>query len=68
MTREELQQSLDAVAARMSGMRALYANNDELLRALAFELDRIEEGASTPADADYVSRRIDRLLSEAHLL
>lgn len=65
MTRNELEQRLDAVAARIPAMRDEHPDRDELLQLLASELDLIEDAATDPSDARYVSHYVDQLLADA---
>ncbi|TAA45630.1 hypothetical protein [Pseudoxanthomonas winnipegensis] len=65
MPRADLQNRLDAVAARVPAMRDEYPDRDELLQVLAGELDLIEDAATEPSDARYVSQYVDLLLAEA---
>lgn len=65
MPRADLQNRLEAVAARVPAMRDEIPDRDELLQALAGELDLIEDAATDSSDARYVSRYVDRLLAEA---
>lgn len=65
MTRNELEQRLDAVAAKIPAMRVEHPDRDELLQLLASELDLIEDAATDPSDARYVSSYVDQLLAAA---
>jgi hypothetical protein len=67
MTRFEIEQRLDAVAARIPVMKIDYPDRDELLLALAGELDLIEDAAGNAQDAAFASRRIDSLLVAANV-
>lgn len=65
MTRIEIEQRLEAIAARIPSMRAEYPDRDERLQVLAGELDLIEDSAGNGQDAAFAARRIDSLLAAA---
>lgn len=67
MTRTELTQRLNDVAAKIPAMLIDYPDPGERLMAIAGELDAIEESATDASDARFVCRRIDSLIVAAQV-
>jgi hypothetical protein len=68
MNRAELEQRLDAIAARVPALRDTHVDKGDLLAELAGELDLVEDAAYDAQDALYVANRVDRILSAAGCL
>ena len=61
-TRSELEQALDALEARVPQLQAEFPDDGDFWCAFAGEADHIEDSANAE-DCDYVSQRIDAMLS-----